>query len=300
LLREILSYLPKDVQDYADLTLGGGGHAAAILKQFQNARLVGVDQDPEAIQAAGNHLDAFRDRCTYIHSSYSNAVIQFRNNGQRFDFILADLGFSSYQIENATRGFSFLHDGPLDMRMNPDQTMDAAYLVNTASQFDLQKILRQFGEEQLAGKIVSAILRQREIKPFSRTVELAECVKNALPKKLQYGRIHPATKTFQALRIAVNGELEELKTLLENAIDVLRPGGRFGIISFHSLEDRMVKQAFHALENPCNCPPKLPRCICGKVAVVRKLHKKMLQAETDEVDVNPRSRSAKLRIVEKI
>ncbi len=300
LLKEILSFLPDKIEKFADFTLGGAGHSSKILNQKPESYLFGVDQDLNAINASKQILSADSGRFELLHSSFSLAAESFFDQDLKFDFILADLGFSSPQIDAADRGFSFLKEGPLDMRMNQHSYTTAEHVINEWSESDLARIFYQYGEEKFSRKIAKAIVEQRQIEAFTTTVVLAECIKNALPKKLQYGRIHPATKTFQALRIEVNQELEELKTFLKFAIKLLNPKGRIAIISFHSLEDRLVKNCFKEFEDPCKCPKNLPLCICGLTPEIKKLHKKMIQAGSEEIDKNPRSRSAKLRVVEKL
>jgi 16S rRNA (cytosine1402-N4)-methyltransferase len=300
LLKEILSYLPDKVEKFADFTLGGAGHALQILKLKPDSYLFGVDQDHSAIKASKENLEQKNGRFELIHQSFASSAEAFLDSGLTFDFILVDLGFSSHQIDTANRGFSFLKDGPLDMRMNQKSHLTAEQVVNKYSEAELARILYLYGEEKFSRKIAKAIVELRIKQPFKSTVVLAESVKNALPKKHQYGRIHPATKTFQALRIEVNQELEELKKFLATAINLLNVNGRIAIISFHSLEDRLVKKCFNAHENPCQCPKELPLCICGLQPVIKKLHRKMIQADKDEIRDNPRSRSAKLRVVEKL
>lgn len=300
LLKEILSYLPYKVEKFADFTLGGAGHALNILNLKPDSYLYGVDQDLSAIEASMKNLEPKVGRFEIMHQSFAAAAAVFLDAGLKFDYIIADLGFSSHQIDTANRGFSFLKDGPLDMRMNQKGLLTAEQVVNKYSEAELARILYLYGQEKFSRKIAKAIIELRSKQPFKSTVALAESVKNALPKKHQYGRIHPATKTFQALRIEVNQELEELKKFLTLAIDLLNKNGRIAIISFHSLEDRLVKKCFKSYENPCQCPKDLPLCICGLKPVIKKLHRKMIQADQEEIKDNPRSRSAKLRVVEKL
>ncbi|MBT4289916.1 MAG: 16S rRNA (cytosine(1402)-N(4))-methyltransferase RsmH [Deltaproteobacteria bacterium] len=300
LVNEIISYLPDKVAKFADFTLGGAGHSLKILDLKPESYLFGVDQDLNAIEASKKNLSHKTGRFELKHRSFSEAAESFSEQGLKFDFLLADLGFSSHQIDTANRGCSFLKDGPLDMRMNQEILLTAEQVVNQYRETELAKILYLYGEEKFSRKIAKAIVELRQKEPFKSTVILAECIKNALPKKQQYGRIHPATKTFQALRIEVNQELDELKKFLEFSINLLNVKGRIAIISFHSLEDRLVKKCFNEYENPCYCPKELPLCVCGLKPVIKKLHRKMIQAGVDEIEDNPRSRSAKLRIVEKI
>ncbi len=300
LLKEICSYLPVENGTVGDFTIGGGGHSFEFLNSNPDLRLIGIDRDPEAIRAADKKLQSFDGRYELRQATFSEAAFQFREQGQQFHFILADLGFSSFQIDTPERGFSFVHDAPLDMRMNPGSGITAAHIVNKKSEKELTRIMKQYGEEQFARNIARQIVAARKKEPITTTGGLVECVKNGVPMKHQFNRIHPATKTFQALRIAVNDEIRELEEFLNCAIDLLKSGGRIAIISFHSLEDRPVKKKFREWENPCRCPTDLPRCVCGLNPFVKKLHKKIIQASEQEIQSNPRARSAKLRVVEKL
>ena len=300
LVEEIRSYLPTAEATVGDFTVGGGGHAYAFLSSHPNLRLIGVDCDAEAIEAAQRRLRVFEGRFELHRSSFAEAAYRLKESGTRIHFILADLGFSSFQIDTPQRGFSFLHEGPLDMRMNANTGTTAAHIVNRKSERELTRIIKQYGEEPFALKIAGRIAVERRRSPFKTTTALAECVKRTIPKKRHSRRIHPATKTFQALRIAVNDEIGELESLLQCAIDLLHSGGRIAVISFHSLEDRPVKRKFREWEYPCRCPTDLPRCVCGLKPRVRRLHRKVIQATGREIASNPRARSAKLRIVEKL
>ncbi len=300
MVEEICSYLPQAGGCVADFTIGGGGHSFEFLKRNDAIGLVGVDRDPEAIRAAREKLKSFHGRFELIHASFSEAAFRLKAEEQRFDFILADLGFSSFQIDTPERGFSFLHEGPLDMRMNPESGITAAQLINQKGERELARIIQQYGEERFAFRIARQILIHRKKKPLSLTTELVECVKEAVPQKFQFQRTHPATKTFQAFRVVVNEEIRQLGDFLRCAIELLNSGGRIAIITFHSLEDRPVKQRFREWENPCTCPVEVPVCVCGLKPQVRKIHKKVIQASKAEIAINPRARSAKLRIVEKL
>jgi len=276
--------LPQEVLDglaiqpgglYLDATVGGGGHSRLILQADPSVRLVAVDQDESAIAAARTNLSEFSDRVTFWQGNFSS----FDPQGKQFDGVLADLGVSSAQFDIPERGFSFRHEAPLDMRMDQSQDLTAADIVNHWDETDLANLIYNYGEERLSRRIARKILEQR---PFQTTTELAEAISYCVPRKYRYGRIHPATRTFQALRIAVNQELEVLETLLQKAPDWLAPGGRLAIISFHSLEDRMVKHSLK--ENP----------------VLKVITKKPITAADAELESNPRSRSAKLRVAEKL
>ncbi|MFH2129729.1 MAG: 16S rRNA (cytosine(1402)-N(4))-methyltransferase RsmH [bacterium] len=299
LLEEVHALLPDSAAVMIDFTLGGAGHAVRILTDFPKLVLWGVDRDNDALIAAKQKLLSFQDRVHLIHDRFSSASRFLIDNHVRADFILADLGVSSFQLDQKERGFSFRHDAPLDMRMDRDSPLTAFELVNNWSEQDLTAIIRQFGEEPFAKKIAQQIARQRSKKALLTTQQLSDCIREAVPKKFQFGRLHPATRTFQAIRIAVNNELDELKNLLTNAIELLTPGGRMAIISFHSLEDREVKKKFHAWEHPCQCPKDIPYCICGLKPVAKTLKPKLIQAGETEMELNPRSRSAKLRVTER-
>lgn len=283
-----------------DFTLGGAGHSSYFLEHCPDIFLYGIDQDADALAAANTRLLPYEGRYQLIHNSFAGAASGLLKTDTRFDFILADLGVSSHQLDTADRGFSFLKEGPLDMRMNKEGDVTAAKVVNEYDEKDLLKIIRSYGEESFAKPIVRNILRTRAQKPFSTTLELAECIKDAVPRKLHFKRIHPATKSFQAIRIEVNNELGQLDSFLTSALELLNPGGRLAIISFHSLEDRPVKQFFKEQESPCICPPEFPICTCHRLPTIKKLHRKIIKATEEEISGNPRSRSAKLRIVEKL
>jgi len=282
---------------YIDCTLGNGGHALSILKQSSpGGQLLGIDADPEAIKAAGSRLQRYSESTKLVNQSFAN----LENICLKYDFrpvhgILFDLGLSSLQLAKAHRGFSFQQDGPLDMRLSPDQELTAADIVNHYSEGELASIIRAYGEEMRSRRIARAIVQER---PIETTLELARIVEKAVGGRK--GRIHPATKTFQALRIAVNRELENLLSALRQAVGLLGFGGRLVVISYHSLEDRIVKQFLQRESRDCICPPGTPACVCGHTASLKLINKKVITASDEEIKLNPRSRSAKLRAAERL
>ena len=298
LSQEVVDFAPESTQTILDCTLGGGGHSKRLLEKFPDAKLYGIDRDRIALKAAAKRLKTYEEQTRLSQASFSELPTFFtKHGGPLFDYILADIGLSSEQLVRPERGFSFLQEGPLDMRMDPDrQQITAAYLVNNSSEHELLKILRNYGEGRFARKIVGTILAVRETKPFETTRELAELVGKVIPKRLQKQGFNPATLTFQALRIAVNNELQELSVLLEQVPARLKPNGRLSIITFHSLEDRIVKHQFRKWENPCVCPTDLPYCICGEKPLGRVLTRRPVKTSKNEVADNPRSRSAHLRV----
>ena len=298
LSQEVVDFAPESTQTILDCTLGGGGHSKRLLEKFPDAKLYGIDRDRLALKAAAKRLKTYEEQTRLSQASFSELPTFFtKHGGPLFDYILADIGLSSEQLVRPERGFSFLQEGPLDMRMDPDrQQITAAYLVNNSSEHELLKILRNYGEGRFARKIVDTILAVRETKPFETTRELAELVGKVIPKRLQKQGFNPATLTFQALRIAVNNELQELSVLLEQVPARLKPNGRLSIITFHSLEDRIVKHQFRKWENPCVCPTDLPYCICGEKPLGRVLTRRPVKTSKNEVADNPRSRSAHLRV----
>jgi len=298
LSQEVVDFAPESTQTILDCTLGGGGHSKRLLEKFPDAKLYGIDRDRLALKAAAKRLKTYEEQTRLSQASFSELPTFFtKHGGPLFDYILADIGLSSEQLVRPERGFSFLQEGPLDMRMDPDrQQITAAYLVNNSSEHELLKILRNYGEGRFARKIVGTILAVRETKPFETTSELAELVGKIIPKRLQKQGFNPATLTFQALRIAVNNELQELSVLLEQVPARLKPNGRLSIITFHSLEDRIVKHQFRKWENPCVCPTDLPYCICGEKPLGRVLTRRPVKTSKNEVADNPRSRSAHLRV----
>ena len=283
---------------YVDCTAGGGGHSAAVLERLENGRLFCLDQDPDAVQTLRQRF-AGDDRVTVIHTNFDalRDVLAARNVFSA-DGILADLGVSSHQLDTAARGFSFHNDAPLDMRMSQEGPT-AADLVNTLSERELSSILWRYGEEKCAASIARNVVRAREKAPIETTLELAELVKRSIPAKLRRTGGHPARRTFQALRIAVNGELDRLENTLDTMFDLLTSGGRLCIITFHSLEDRIVKQNYAALLQGCTCPPEFPVCVCGKTPRAKRCGKAVTPSR-EELERNPRARSAKLRVIEKI
>ena len=298
LSQEVVDFAPESTQTILDCTLGGGGHSKRLLEKFPDAKLYGIDRDRLALKVAAKRLKTYEEQTRLSQASFSELPTFFtKHGGPLFDYILADIGLSSEQLVRPERGFSFLQEGPLDMRMDPDrQQITAAYLVNNSSEHELLKILRNYGEGRFARKIVSTILAVRETKPFETTRELAELVGKVIPKRLQKQGFNPATLTFQALRIAVNNELQELSVLLEQVPARLKPNGRLSIITFHSLEDRIVKHQFRKWENPCVCPTDLPYCICGEKPLGQVMTRRPVKTSKNEVADNPRSRSAHLRV----
>ena len=298
LTQEVVDFAPESTQTILDCTLGGGGHSRCLLENFPDAKLYGIDRDALAVKAAAERLKTYEKQTKLGQASFSELPEFFAECGEPvFDYILADIGLSSEQLVRAERGFSFLREGPLDMRMDPDrQQITAAHLVNNSSEQELLKILRNFGEERFARKIVGKILEFRGKNPLKTTKELAQLVSSVIPRRLQKQGFNPATLTFQALRIAVNDELQELEVLLKQIPSRLKKDGRVALISFHSLEDRIVKHQFRKWENPCVCPTDLPYCICGEKPRGRVLTRRPVNATKKEVADNPRSRSAHLRV----
>jgi 16S rRNA (cytosine1402-N4)-methyltransferase len=285
---------------YVDGTLGGGGHTLEILKATgPDGRVIGIDRDGNTIAAAERILEPYTDRVLILRENFKDIKTLFSARGiEKVDGMVLDLGVSSFQLERPERGFSFRFDTRLDMRMDRTQELTAYELVNELPKAELERIIRTYGEERRARQIARAIERARELKPIETTGELARIVLEVVPKRP--GRIHPATKVFQALRIAVNDELENLKLGLGDGIEMLGRGGRMVVISFHSLEDRIVKNFFRDLSKGCVCPPGLPKCVCGKKPSVRLLTRRVVAATPGEIDANPRARSARLRAIEKL
>ncbi|MGE5173175.1 MAG: 16S rRNA (cytosine(1402)-N(4))-methyltransferase RsmH [Betaproteobacteria bacterium] len=302
LLREAVDLLaPRPGGIYVDGTLGGGGHAAEILnRSAPDGVLIGLDRDPEAIERCRKSLAKYGDRVIIRHANYRDLPSVLSALGfDEVDGVLLDLGLSWFHVKTPERGFSFQIDGPLDMRMDTSRPQTAADLVNRLSRDELVKIIREYGEERRAGAVARAIERARVRRPITSTVQLAEIVASAFPP-YPPRRIHPATLTFQALRIAVNDEIGALREGASRIIGLLKPGGRFAVITFHSLEDRVVKQTFATAAKGCVCPPKLPVCSCGRKPVVKVLTPRPITAGQDEVAQNPAARSAKLRAAEKL
>ena len=283
---------------YVDGTLGGGGHSYEIAKRLvSGGRLIGIDQDEAAINAAGARLSEFNDRVTIVRSNYAQMVSVLHSlDINRVDGILLDLGVSSHQLDNAERGFSYMEDAPLDMRMDRRQEKTAWDIVNYYSQAELTRIIRDYGEDKFAAKIAAKIIGFRENKPIETTGELAEIIKLAIPIKYRLTGGHPAKRTFQAIRIELNRELEVLEESIEGMIDILSDGGRMAVITFHSLEDRIVKAAFKKAESPCTCPSDFTICVCGKKAKGFVASRKPLIPSDEEMERNPRAKSSKLRI----
>ncbi|MEJ2747239.1 MAG: 16S rRNA (cytosine(1402)-N(4))-methyltransferase RsmH [Anaerolineae bacterium] len=297
LYHEVLTLLQPEANGrYLDATLGAGGHTAGILEaSAPSGRVLAFDRDPEAIQFARKRLAAFGERVTYVNASYADmAELAPAHGFTAFDGILLDLGLSSRQLDNAGRGFSFMKDGPLDMRYDPTQGETAADLINNLSEAELADIFWRYGEERRSRRLARVIVHNR---PITTTRQLADLVAAQVKGR---ERIHPATRVFQALRIATNRELEAVEIGIPAAIDLLKPGGRIAVISFHSLEDRFVKRLFRRLSQGCTCPPQQPICTCGGTATLRLITRKVVKASEAEIQQNPRSRSARLRAAEKI
>lgn len=286
---------------YVDGTLGGGGHAYEVCRQLSaKGSLIGIDQDEAAIEAAGERLQEFGDKVTIIRSNYCNMKKELQKIGiSSVDGIVLDLGVSSYQLDNAERGFTYREDVPLDMRMDRRGSRTAKDIVNTYTENELYRVLRDYGEEKFAKKIARNICTARMDKPIETTGELIELIKQSIPMKMRAVGGHPAKKTFQAIRIELNQELEVLRNSLDDMIKLLNDGGRICIITFHSLEDRIVKTNFKRNENPCTCPPDFPVCVCGKKPMGKVITRKPILPDEEEIAVNKRSKSAKLRVFER-
>jgi len=302
LLNECLDALNiKEDGIYVDCTLGGAGHSLEILKRLsQNGRLIGIDQDEDALKAAKEKLKDFSN-VTYVHDNFYNieAILE-KLKVEKVDGILMDLGVSSYQLDKAERGFSYMKDAPLDMRMDRSQGLSAYDVVNNYSEEQIVEVLRNYGEEKFSKRIANFIVDRRKDKSIDTTLELVNVIDAAIPAKFKREGGHPAKRTFQGIRIEVNGELKILNKAIENGIHRLNSGGRMAIITFHSLEDRIVKTKFKSLQDPCGCPKELPFCVCGKTPIVKLISRKPIEASAEELEMNSRSRSAKLRVAEKI
>ena len=285
---------------YVDGTLGGGGHAYEIARRLSDkGSIIGIDQDAAAIEAAGIRLKDFGEKVTIVRSNYCDMKSKLHELGiDKVDGIVLDLGVSSYQLDTAERGFSYREDAPLDMRMDTRQKMTARDIVNDYTEADLYRVIRDYGEDKFAKNIAKHIVQARAVKPVETTAELSEIIRASIPMKFQKKSGHPAKRTFQAIRIELNRELDVLRDSLDDMIDLLNPGGRFCIITFHSLEDRIVKSAFRKNENPCTCPPDFPVCVCGKKSKGSIITKKPILPSEEELEYNSRSKSAKLRIFE--
>lgn len=295
---ESLNIKPDGI--YVDGTLGGAGHSYEICKRLTTGRLIGIDQDMNAINAATERLKEFKDKVTLVHSNFSNVKQVFEDLGiEKADGFLLDIGVSSHQLDEAERGFSYMQDAPLDMRMDTSRSLSAYEVVNEYSEKDLNDIIFEYGEERWAKRIAEFIVAERKIKPIETTFELVDIIKKAVPKGARKDGPHPAKRTFQAIRIEVNGELDVLKTAINDMTDLLNPKGRLAIITFHSLEDRIVKNEFRKQENPCTCPREFPVCVCGKKSKGRVVTRKPILPSDEELSANHRARSAKLRVFER-
>ena len=286
---------------YVDGTLGGAGHSGEIVKRLTTGRLIGIDRDNVALQAAGERLAPYQDRVTLVHANFCEIARVLEELGiPGVDGILLDLGVSSPQLDDGSRGFSYMADAPLDMRMNNEDSLSADTVVNTWPEEELRRILYEYGEERYAPQIAGAICRRRAEKPIATTLELVDIIRSAMPPHALREKQHPAKRSFQAIRIAVNDELGSVRQVMEDAIPLLNPGGRMAVITFHSLEDRIVKVAMANAAKGCTCPPSFPVCVCGKKPIVKLVSRKPIVSGQEELDRNPRARSAKLRICEKL
>lgn len=300
--REVIDLLqPKEGGTYLDGTLGGAGHSRLILEAAPAIRLIGIDRDQAALAKAREVLTRWQEQVSFHHATFDQAAEVLDSLGiEGLDGMLLDLGVSSHQLDTADRGFSFRFDAPLDMRMDISSGRTAAELLNEEPEAELARIFYRYGEERYSRRIARAIVARRQAEPFARTGELAELVREVIPGGRKPSRIDPATRVFQGLRIAVNQELEQVEQGVSRAIQLLKPGGRLVVISFHSLEDRIVKQIFREEGKGCTCPPRMPVCQCGKTPAVEVLTRKGLKPQADEIDANPRSRSAVLRAVSRL
>lgn len=291
----------KDGGIYADGTLGGGGHSLEILSRAKNVKLIGIDQDEEALCAAQKRLSEFSTQTAFVHNNFSDIKAVLDELGiDEIDGMVLDLGVSSYQLENADRGFSYMVSAPLDMRMDKSKQKTAFDIINEYTEDELTNIFYSYGEEKWSRRIAKFVVDKRAIKPIETTTELAELVKSAIPQKAREGTAHPEKRVFQAVRIEVNGELKILENAIIDITDRLKKGGRLAIITFHSLEDRIVKQTFLKLQKGCTCPPNFPVCVCGNKPKIKLITKKPILPTTEEIEENSRSKSAKLRICEKL
>ena len=296
---EGLAIKPEGI--YVDGTLGGAGHSSQIAARLTTGRLIGIDRDEVALAAAGKRLAPYSDRVTLVHSNFCElASVLDQLNISGVDGILLDLGVSSPQLDDGSRGFSYMVDAPLDMRMDASDSLNAHTVVNTWPYEELKRILYEYGEERFAPQIASAICKRRETAPIATTLELVDVIRSAMPASALREKQHPAKRSFQAIRIAVNDELNSVAKVMEDAIPKLNPGGRLAVITFHSLEDRIVKNAMGAAAKGCTCPPSFPVCVCGKKPKVKVITRKPIVSGEEELERNPRARSAKLRICEKL
>ena len=292
----------KSSGTYVDGTFGGGGHAMEIISRLNgNGRFIGIDQDQDAVENGRAKLEPYKEKAQLVRDNFSNIISIMKDlHIVSIDGILLDIGVSSYQLDTGERGFSYMHDAELDMRMDQRNPMTAKRMIAEYSEKELANIIKDYGEERWATRIAQFIVAERKNKPIETTGELVEVIKKAVPKGARKDGPHPAKRTFQALRIAVNNELGILEQAIEDMAGLLAPGGRLCIITFHSLEDRIVKQTFHRLEHPCTCPPEFPVCVCGKKPSIRVITRKPILPSDEELEFNPRARSAKLRILEKL
>lgn len=296
---ESLNIKPDGI--YVDGTLGGGGHSLEICKKLGNkGRLIGIDQDMDAIRAATERLKDYEDKVTIVHSNYKDIDSVLRGLSiDGVDGILLDLGVSSYQLDNAERGFTYREDTPLDMRMDQSSLLTAGDIVNNYSEQELFRVIKEYGEDGFAKNIAKHIVKARQLKPIETTGQLNEIIRAAIPAKVRQGQGHPSKKTFQAIRIELNKELEVLDSSLDKMIELLNPGGRLSVITFHSLEDRIVKNIFRRNMNPCTCPPEFPVCVCGKKPTGKVITRKPITPGEEELENNKRAKSSKLRVFEK-
>ena len=296
---EALNIKPDGI--YVDGTLGGAGHSSRIAAKLTTGRLIGIDRDPVALEAAGERLKPFADRVTLVHSNFDEMDTVLKDLGiSGVDGILMDLGVSSPQLDDGARGFSYMVDAPLDMRMNSEDTLDARQIVNGWSYEELKRILYDYGEERYAPRIAAAICKRREEAPIETTLELVDIIRGAMPAAALREKQHPAKRSFQAIRIAVNDELGSVERVMKRAVPCLNPGGRLAVITFHSLEDRIVKNAMAEAAKGCICPREFPVCVCGRKPQVKIITRKPITSTEAELAANPRARSAKLRVCEKL
>lgn len=296
---EALNIKPDGI--YVDGTLGGAGHSSRIAAKLTTGRLIGIDRDPVALKAAGERLKPFADRVTLVHSNFDEMDTVLKDLGiSGVDGILMDLGVSSPQLDDGARGFSYMADAPLDMRMNSEDTLDARQIVNGWSYEELKRVLYDYGEERYAPRIAAAICKRREEAPIETTLELVDIIRGAMPAAALREKQHPAKRSFQAIRIAVNDELGSVERVMKRAVPCLNPGGRLAVITFHSLEDRIVKNAMAEAAKGCICPREFPVCVCGRKPQVKIITRKPITSTEEELAANPRARSAKLRVCEKL
>lgn len=299
LLDEIMNYVVKSGGIYVDMTLGGGGHSSEVLKR--GGYVIGIDRDSDAIEAANKRLAEINNNFTLVKSNFKDIKKVINDlNKESVDGFIMDLGVSSHQLDEVQRGFSYMNDAPLDMRMDNSSGISAEDVVNTYSEVELNRIIREYGEDRWAKRIAEFIVLARKEKPIKTTSELVSIIKAAVPKGARKDGPHPAKRTFQAIRIEVNGELQILEDTIKDAVSLLKPCGRIGIITFHSLEDRIVKKTFASLAKGCICPPRFPVCACGILPQIKLVTRKPIVPTEKELEMNPRSRSAKLRVAEKI